>query len=137
MAKNKVFRYYVEGDDDRKLIDTLKSDFQNIQPGRVEKFNVVQNEFKIGHVRVLKPDTTVVLVFDTDTVNCAILMKNIDFLLKQKGIIKEIICIPQVSNLEDELVRSCNIRQIKELTKSKSNREFKTDILHISNLKKD
>lgn len=75
------------------------------------------------------------MVFDTDTDNVDILKKNIEFLLKQV-IIKDVVCITQVMNLEDELVRSCSIKRISELTRSKSNTDFKKDVLHISNLKK-
>lgn len=38
-------------------------------------------------------------------------------------------CITQVKNYEDELIRSCDIRQIKELTGSKSNKDFKRDVI--------
>ena len=41
----------------------------------------------------------------------------------------DVICITQVHNLEDELKRSCNIRQIKDLLGSKSNSEFKHDLI--------
>ena len=34
-----------------------------------------------------------------------------------------------MKNLEDELIRSCDIRQIKELTGSKSNKDFKRDVI--------
>ena len=131
---NNYYHYYVEGDDDRKIVNTLKTDFQIIQPGKVDKFNVVQNLFNKNRIQVLKKDTTVVLVFDTDTNSADILMQNIEFLRKQKCI-KDVICIPQVENLEDELIRSCAIRQVKELTGSKTDSEFKTDILNITNLK--
>lgn len=83
----------------------------------------------------LKKGTTIVLVFDTDTNKTDILEKNLRFLERQKGLIKEIILITQVSNLEDELIRSCNIREIRELTGSRSNTEFKGDLLKTNNLK--
>lgn len=83
----------------------------------------------------LKRGTAVVLVFDTDTVNSNILDKNIDFLKKQKNINK-VICITQIENLDDELKRSCKIKQIKELTGSKSNSDFKNNMLKQNNFKK-
>lgn len=132
--KNNYYHYYVEGDDDKKIVNTLKTDFQIIHPGKVDTFNMVQNLFNKNRIQVLKKDTTVVLVFDTDTNSADILKQNIEFLKKQKTI-KAVICIPQVRNLEDELIRSCSIKHIKELTGSKSDSEFKTDILHVSNLK--
>lgn len=131
---NSYYQYYVEGDDDRKIVNALKTDFQIISPGKVDKFNVVQNLLNKNRIQVLKRDTTVVLVFDTDTNSMEILEKNIEFLRKQKSV-RDVICIPQVDNLEDELVRACSIKQVKELTGSKTDSEFKSDILKITNLK--
>lgn len=124
----------MEGDDDKKIVSTLKTDMQLIIPGKVEKFNVIEKQISKTQVMNLKKDTTVILVFDTDTGKTGILEKNIDFLNRQK-VIKDVIYITQVLNLEDELVRSCTIRQIRELTKSRSNKDFKKDVLRISNLK--
>lgn len=131
----KYYHYYVEGDDDRKVVNTLKTDFRRILPGRVETFNVIDKTLNKNHLMSLKKGTTIILVFDTDTGNVDILNKNISFLKKQ-SIVKDVICIPQIDNLEDELVRSTSIKEIKELTKSSSNNEFKKDVLHITNLKK-
>ena len=41
MGKNKYYQYFVEGDDDKKFIDTLKTEMQLIIPGKVQKFNVI------------------------------------------------------------------------------------------------
>lgn len=126
--------YFVEGDDDKKVVNTLKTELQVIIPGKVHKFNVIENRLNMGHLRTLRSGTIIILVFDTDTGKTSILEENIKFLKNQK-IVKEVYCITQVMNLEDELVRSCSIDAIKELTKSKSNTDFKRDILRISNLK--
>lgn len=131
----KYYHYFVEGEDDRKVVNTLKTDFQFIISGKVDKFNVVERTLKKTHLMNLKEGTTVILVFDTDTENIDILNKNIEF-LKQQSMVEDVVCITQVENLEDELVRSTSIREIKELTKSRTNSQFKTDVLHISNLKK-
>lgn len=130
---NKYYHYYVEGEDDKKIVNTLKTDFQIIESGKVDVFNVVQNLINKNRLRVLRPNTTVVLVFDTDTGSAEILKQNIEFLEKQQSI-KKVICIPQVNNLEDELVRSCAIKSIKQLTNSESLAEFKSDFLKINNL---
>ena len=95
---------------------------------------MVQNVINQNRIRVLKPNTTVILVFDTDTGSTEILKQNIEFLEKQQSI-KKVVCIPQVNNLEDELVRSCAIRSVKQLTNSESVAEFKSDFLKINNLK--
>ena len=73
------------------------------------------------------------LVFDTDKDNVKILNDNIKA-LKTCTAVSKVITIPQVSNVEDELVRSCNIRQIKELLNSRSNSAFKSDIIKVTNL---
>ena len=58
---------------------------------------------------------------------------NVKFLNSQKGI-KEVVCIPQVKNLEDELLRACKIKNIMELTKSASKSNYKTDLINCNNL---
>ncbi|MDO5539407.1 MAG: hypothetical protein Q4F83_04955 [Eubacteriales bacterium] len=124
----KYYHYFVEGQDEEKLINVLKTDMQYIVPGKVQKFNVVQEKLTSLRLMQLKKGTIVVLVFDTDSGNIQILQENIE-LLKKSGIVKTVLCVTQVKNLEDELVRSCNIRQIKELTGSKSNKDFKHDLI--------
>lgn len=135
MGQNKIYHYYVEGDDEKKMISVLKTDFQYIVPGKIEKFNAVQNEFNARKLMTLKKGTVVILIFDVDTNNSDILDKNVQF-LKRQSIISDVICITQVNNLEDELRRSCKIKEIKELTGSKSNTEFKSDMIKDNNLKK-
>lgn len=123
----KYYQYYVEGQDEEKIVQILKTELQLIEPGKVEKFNVVSEKFTKLRIMPLKMGTIVVLVFDTDVGNIDILKKNIKFLNEQKTI-KKVLCITQVKNLEDELKRSCNIKEIKELTGSKSNSDFKHDL---------
>ena len=48
--------------------------------------------------------------------------------------VEDIVLIPQVKNLEDELVKSCNIRHVKELLGSRTNTEFKSDFIKVTNL---
>ncbi len=99
---NKYYHYYVEGQTDEKMISILKTDYQLVMPGKVEKFNVIEKELTPKRTIGLKKGTIVVLIFDTDTNNDSILDKNIKFLKRQNNISK-IICITQISNLEDEL----------------------------------
>ena len=109
MGKN--YQYYVEGEDEEKIVKVLKTELRLIEPGKIEKFNVVSEQFTNLRVMSLKMGTVVVLVFDTDAGNIDILKKNIEFLKKQKSI-KKVLCITQVKCLEDELKRSCNIKSI-------------------------
>lgn len=132
MGQGKYYHYFVEGENEEKLIKVLKTDLQMIIPGKVQTFNIVEKKLTRTRIMSLKKGTTVVLVFDTDTGNAAILQDNIAF-LKKEGTVKEVLCVAQVRNLEDELVRSCNIKQIRELTGSRSNRDFKRDMIKDNN----
>ena len=59
--------------------------------------------------------------------------KNIK-MLNECSFISKVITIPQVKNLEDELVRCCNIGNITELLNSRSKKDFKSDLIHVTNL---
>ena len=135
LKKKGNYQYYVEGEDDRCIVNTLKGDMACIVSGKVNVFNAVQERFTLARIRPLKDNTSVVLVYDTDTNNTRILSENIQFLKKQKAV-KEIICIPQVKNLEDELVRACmNISAVEQLTHSPTVKDYKRDIIKCNNLK--
>lgn len=134
MRKKDIYHYYVEGEDEKKLLDVLKSELGCIESGKVDKVNVVQTKFSIARIRPLKQNTIVVLVYDTDVDdNIDTLKYNVDLLNKQKGI-KEVICVPQVKNLEEELLRACAIRNITDLTKSASKSNYKRDLINCTNL---
>lgn len=51
---SKFAQYYVEGEDEKKLIDVLKTDMQLIIPGKVQKFNVVEQKIRNAHLIGLK-----------------------------------------------------------------------------------
>lgn len=131
--KTKYIQYYVEGETEVKLVNTLKSELLVVKPGKVQKLNVIEHEIEKARLMTLHPGTMVVLVFDTDTDNIEILNKNIKK-LKECSAVSELVTIPQVHNLEDELLRSCNIRTIKNLLGSKSQKEFKSDLIRTTNL---
>lgn len=132
-VKSKFIQYYVEGPDDKKVVDTLKTKMGLVKPGKVHVLNVVTEEITDLRLRALSPGTMVVLVFDVDAGNIEILNRNIQKLKECKAV-SEIVTIPQVPKLEDELVRSCNIRQIKELLNSRTNEDFKRDVMRVTNL---
>lgn len=126
-----VFHYYVEGETEEKIIRILKTNFRSIVPGKIQVLDVTKKLITKMHLMQLKPNTNVVLVFDTDTDNLDILKKNIK-LLEKTTYIKNVYLIPQSKNLEDELISSCDVKQIKELLKSRSNKDFKRDVLAIN-----
>lgn len=129
------YHYYVEGQDEEKLVNVLKSDMRNIEAGRVQVLNAVTERITALRLRTLKKGTIVILVFDTDTKSIDILKENIETLLKCNNV-KCVYCIPQVSNLEEELVYSCNIREIGELLGTQSVKEFKRQLILEKNLQR-
>lgn len=133
MKKQLNYQYYVEGEDEKCLLNTLKTDLRCIQPGKVDKFNAVQSRFTDARIRTLKPNTIIILVYDTDVDFTEILRYNIAF-LNQKSAIKQVFCIPQVNALENELLRSCQIKTIQELTHSSSKANYKRDLINCTNL---
>lgn len=42
--KREQYHYFVEGEDDRKVVNILKTDLQWIKPGKVQVFNVIEEE---------------------------------------------------------------------------------------------
>ena len=130
---NKSFQYFVEGEDEKKLLTTLKNQLGVIQAGKVQKLNVIEEKISTNIIRTLKKGTIAILVFDTDTNNVDILNWNIK-MLNESHVISKVITVPQVKNLEDELIRSCDIKNIKELLNSRSKKDFKSDLIHVTNL---
>ena len=133
MKKGVNVQYFVEGEDEKKLVNTLKNELKVIIPGKIQKINVIQDIIGDTILRTLKQGTVVVLIFDTDTNNVDTLDKNLVNLKKSRNV-SDIVTIPQVNNLEDELKYCCNIRRITELLNSRSASEFKSDLIHITNL---
>lgn len=131
--KNTNILYFVEGEDEKALINTLKKDLRVIQPGKVQVLNVLQNKISINILRTLKKNTVVILVFDTDKENTDTLAENIKTLSKC-SVISRVITIPQVKSLEDELLRSCEIKNITDLLGSRSKKDFKGDLIRVTNL---
>lgn len=121
---NTRIQYYVEGDCEQKLVKTLVA-HNLILPGQTDVLNPVQDHIKSTHLRKLPAKTTVVLIFDTDKNNMDILKTNIQSLKKHPNI-KQIITIPQVTNLEKELIRCTDVHQVRQLLNCKTNSEFKT-----------
>ena len=109
---NQYYQYYVEGETEEKILEVLKTDFRCIMPGKVKVFNVIEEKFSRSKLISLKRKTNVVLVFDTDSSDSSTLRANISF-LEEQSVVRQVICIPQVKNLEKELIRCCNIRKMK------------------------
>ncbi|MDY5779671.1 MAG: hypothetical protein SPK04_06990 [Succinivibrionaceae bacterium] len=68
-----IYQYFVEGEDEKHLIEVLKTDMKLIMPGKVQIFNVVQEIIKDSRLKILSNNTTLVFLFDTDVENTNIL----------------------------------------------------------------
>lgn len=123
---NNKYIYYVEGPCEEQLISALKENPARLAQGKIKVFNTVQNQIPKSQMLSIQPGTTVILVFDTDVDQTAILKKNVELLKKYCSQLR-IVFLPQVLNLEDELVRCTNVKSVCDLTKSKGVRNFKTD----------
>lgn len=127
------YQYFVEGDTEKKFLTELKREGNLIVPGPVRVFNVINKRLSAAMLSSIPSNTIVILVFDTDTKKTDILKENLSK-LKQSRSVREAWCVIQVENFEDEIVRSTDVRAAKELLESKSNTEFKRDIIKEKNL---
>ena len=128
-----ILHYFVEGENERKLIETLKNKY--LDSGKIKIINTIQNKVPNSILRTLERETVVVLVFDTDVEKIDILDENIKLIMSSNNV-KDVICIPQIKNLEDELIYSTNINKIVDLLESKSKTNFKNDFNNCKNLMK-
>lgn len=135
MKKNSPIQYYVEGEDEKRFLSVLKTELQMIRPGNVQVFNVILQKFTNPRLIMLKPNTVVVLVYDTDTDSLGYLRDNIA-MLQTCPMVSEVITIPQCRNLEDELVYASDVRNALNLLNSNGRANFKHDFIHTTNLAK-
>lgn len=128
-----ILHYFVEGETERKLIETIKNKY--LYSGKIKIINTIQNKVPNSILRTLERETVVVLVFDTDVEKIDILDENIRLIMSSNNV-KDVICILQIKNLEDELIYSTNINKIVDLLESKSKKDFKNDFNNSKNLLK-
>lgn len=81
---------------------------------------------------VIFRSNTVVFVFDTDVPITEKLRKNIEYIKTYCGKSK-LVFLPQVQNLEDEIIRATDAERITDITQSRSLSNFKTAFCRISN----
>ena len=124
--------YFVEGKCEAALLAALKEYPQKIVSGRVKIFNVIGNLIPRSQLVTIQAGTTIVFVFDTDVPITEFLKKNIQ-LVNTYCSKPKLVFLPQVMNLEDELVRCTDIHNISELTRSKSTKNFKRDFCAMTN----
>ena len=127
MRRDIRYQYYVEGECEKKLLSELKKTGA-VLPGKINVYNITQNELRQEHLRLLARNTVVILIFDTDAGNLSILEKNLSVLRRSPNV-RDVWCVTQVRNLEEELVRATDIREIKHLLGCRSNKDFKSVFL--------
>jgi len=118
--------YFVEGSCEQQLIRALREVPEKVIPGKVKVFNVIQKLLPKSQLLAIQPGTKVAFVFDTDIEVTAHLRRNVELIRKYCGAV-QIVYLPQVLNLEDELVRCTDVKRASELTKSSGTNKFKTD----------
>lgn len=130
---SKNYLYLVEGETEEKLVSVLKTELQVIVPGKIQKFNVLQKVLPESYIRNFKRNTVVICVFDTDIdhLSLNIFNRNMKKLQNARNIVSNVICIPQVKNLEDELIRATDINHVQDLLTSTSIKEYKRDLAQI------
>ena len=124
---NKICFYLAEGECEEKLLKALKLNPPLIAPGRLKKFNLIQNELKPSHLMTFPAEARIVLVYDTDKEITDHLRRNIELLKSQYASV-EVITIPQVLNYEDEIERSTDVAKAEDLTQSVNTRDFKSAV---------
>lgn len=130
---NKIYRYFVEGECEKKLIDSLKiPPYCLIKPGKVEVFNVINKITSKQRLLSLKKNTNIILVYDIDVENISILDKNVEILKKYK--FNNIYHIQSIYNFEDELSFSTNLNDINKMYDTNGLSEFKSKFIHQNNL---
>ena len=130
---DKRLHYYVEGQCEKKLINEFKKQQTLILPGKVDVFNPVHELLTEIRLRLLPEQCTVALVFDTDIPNVAILKENLD-ILKRHRRVRKTLCVLQVHNLEDELRRATDVKDIRELLGDRNIQDFKGEFIAEKNL---
>ncbi len=123
--KNNPVQYFVEGDTEKAFIEQIRNKY--VLSGKIDVLNILQNEIKNSRLISIKPNTTIILIFDTDVQEKELLNRlthNIK-VLKDSKHIKEVIVIPQVLNFEDELVYATNIKSIEKFIPKCTKKEFK------------
>lgn len=132
-SKTRPTIYFVEGECEQKLISELKKEPALMVPGKARVFNVLTKRISSSQLMVIKPGTNVCMVFDTDgEQNLTILNENIKKLKTYVSNV-HIYLLIQVQNLEDELVRSTDLKRIEDLTNSQSRKDFKRAFLSMNN----
>ena len=129
-----LYYYFVEGECEKQFVKSLIHSSEKgfyLVPGRVEIFNIVAERLTCLRIQAIKRGSKVVFIYDTDVKKIGIFEENIDALLKYSDItLKDIIFVPSVKNLEEEIEYCCNIKAIGELLNTNGKAEFKKKFIN-------
>lgn len=135
---NKYFCYFVEGDNEKKIVNELKGKY--LESGVVNKFNILQEKISNYVLRKFSNEkkNISIIVYDYDVfeknINTKKLKNKLEKNIEILSSISEVVIIEQNKNLEDELKRATDVKEIKEILNSKSNKDWKRDMLNTINL---
>jgi len=135
---NKYFCYFVEGDNEKKIVNELKGKY--LESGVVNKFNILQEKISNYVLRKFSNEkkNISIIVYDYDVfeknINTEKLKNKLEENIEILSSISEVVIIEQNKNLEDELKRATDVKEIKEILNSKSNKDWKRDMLNTVNL---
>ena len=129
-----IIHYFVEGECEKKLINAIKNKY--IQSGKIRIKNISQEVIHKAVLRTLEKNAVCVMVVDTDVLYSN--EKCFQKILENKRNLEKnnlnYIFIYQNKNLEDEIVKSTNLKKISEMFGVNSVGEHKTIFIEHKNL---
>ena len=129
-----IIHYFVEGECEKKLINAIKNKY--IQSGKIRIKNISQEVIHKAFLRTLEKNSFCVMVVDTDVLYSN--EKCFQKILENKRNLEKnnvnYIFIYQNKNLEDEIVKSTNLKKISEMFGVNSVGEHKTIFIEHKNL---
>lgn len=129
-----IIHYFVEGECEKKLINVIKNKY--IQSGKVRIKNISQKVIHPSILRTLERNAICVMIVDTDVLynneKCFQKILENKRNLEKNGV--KYIFVYQDKDLEDEIVKSTNLKKISEMFGTKSVREHKTIFNDYKNL---
>ncbi len=133
-----LYRYYVEGETEKKLIDENKiiNKDPKFLPGKVIVFNLLCQEFTSNQLRDVTEPTKFIFQYDTDKLDKdkkERLKTNITIVSGLKHC-KGIIHIQSVNNFEEEILYASDAKTIDSIFKTQGNNAFKKAFIACSNI---
>lgn len=78
--------YLVEGEDEKKIVQMLISDFRFVRPGKVYVMNILQRKVTKARAATWGENVSVILIFDTDVMRTNIFDQNLAMLKKLSNV---------------------------------------------------